>query len=270
MEHGGLARQLLRLILLGEGDIEVLLLADAHADHLLLKARDKGMGADLEGLALGRAAREGDAVHGARVIEVHGVALDHGAILHGNLGRLLPALLLDPGVDLRVGDLGHVLLDGHALVLAEGDVGLHKDLAGELQVLARADLLKLNLRAIDDLELVLLDGRAVDLVKDELEGLVIEHALAVHVLNQLARGLALAEARDVHLTANLDVGLVHRLVELRAIDVKGQLDLIAGNLFHSRAHALLFLLVMVAPRKTQNAIVYYSMLMKKLQSFPGR
>ena len=270
MEHGGLARQLLGVVRLREGHIEVLLLADVHADHLLLKARDEGVGADFEGLALGGAARKGDAVHSTRVVEVHGVALGDGAVLHGDLGRLLLALLLNLGIDLRVGDLGHGLLDGHALVLAQGHVRLDKDLAGELQVLARADLLDLDLRTIDDLQLVLLHGRAVDLVKDELERIVIEDALAVHVLDQLARGLALAEARDVHLTANLDVCLVHRLVELRALDVKGQLHLIAGNLFHGSAHALLFLLVLVASRKPQNAILYYSTQLFKLQSFPAR
>lgn len=128
-------------------------------------------------------------------------------------------------------------LDLNALVLAEGHVRLDEHFAGELQVLAGADLLDINLRTIDDLELVLINGGTVDLVEDQLERLIIEDALAaVHVLDHLARGATLAEARDRHLTANLDVCLVHRGVKLRSVDVKGQLHLIAGNLFNSGAH----------------------------------
>ena len=106
VEDGFLARQLLRVILGREGDVQVLLLADVHADHLLFKARDEGVAADLEGLALGGAAGELHAVHAAGVIEVHGVALGNRAVVNGDLGGLLIALLLDLGVHLVLGHEG--------------------------------------------------------------------------------------------------------------------------------------------------------------------
>ena len=130
------------------------------------------------------------------------------------------------------------LLDLDALVLAQGHVRLDEHFAGELQVLAGADLLDIDLRTVDDLKFVLVDGRAVNFVKDQLEGLVIENAFAVHVLNHLARGVSLAEAGDRDLAAHLDVCLAHRLVKLGRVDVKGKFHLIAGNLFNSGAHDL--------------------------------
>ena len=241
MENSFLARQLLRVILGREGDVQILLLADGHADHLLFKARDEGVAADLEGLVLGGAAGELHAVHAAGVIEVHGVAFGNRAVVNGDLGGLLVALLLDLGVHLVLGHEGVLALDLNALVLAQGHVRLDEHFAGELQVLAGADLLDIDLRTIDDLELVLVDGRAVHLVEDQLERLVIEDAFAVHVLDHLARGVSLAEAGDRDLAAHLDVCLAHRLVELGRVDVKGKFHLIAGNLFNSGAHALMLL-----------------------------
>ena len=196
------------------------------------------MGTDLEGLALSGAAGKSHAVHRTGVVKVHGVAFHDGAILNLNLGGLLVALFLNLGVNLSVGDLSHFLLHSDALVLAEGNLRHNEHLSGELQVLAGADLLDLDLRTIHDVHLVLLNGRAVHFIEDQLESLVVEDALAVHILDHLARRLALAEARDIHLAANLDVSLAHRLVELGGVDVKGQLNLIAGNLFNSNAHAL--------------------------------
>ena len=226
------------MILGREGHVEVLLFADVHADHLLFKARNEGVAADLEGLALGGAARKLHAVHAAGVIEVHGVALGNHAIVHRDFRGLLIALLLDFGVHIVLGHEGVFLLDLDALVLAQGHVRLDEHFAGELQVLAGADLLDIDLRTVDDLKFVLVDGRAVNFVKDQLEGLVIENAFAVHVLNHLARGVSLAEAGDRDLAAHLDVCLAHRLVKLGRVDVKGKFHLIAGNLFNSGAHDL--------------------------------
>ena len=124
MEHGILARQLLAVVLLGEGHVQVLLLADVHTHHLLFKAGDELAGAQGQGLVLRGAALKGHAVHRAHVVELHGVAILQGAF-HVDLTGNLLAVLLNAGINVRVGDglLGHV--HGQALVVAQGHIGRH-------------------------------------------------------------------------------------------------------------------------------------------------
>ena len=54
LENNGLARKVFRMVILGEGDVDVTLVADVHADHLLFKARDERAAADFQGLTLRR------------------------------------------------------------------------------------------------------------------------------------------------------------------------------------------------------------------------
>ena len=79
VEYGVLAFELFCVVFGGEGDVDILFLADVHADELLFKARDKGLGADDELLAFGRAAVEFHAVYRAGVIQVHFIAINYTA-----------------------------------------------------------------------------------------------------------------------------------------------------------------------------------------------
>ena len=240
MEHGSLASQVLSVILLGEGDVQILLLADLHADHLILEAGDEGVAADDQGLILSGAALKGHAVHRAGIVQLHGVTGGHSAILHvhGTGGLLL--ILLDAGVHHVIGDNLLLHLDLQALVLAQLHVGAHEHLAGELQILALADLLHVHLGTVHGLEALRLDGRGIHLGEDDVQSVVIEHAFAVHGLDQLAGGLALAEAGDVDTAAHLQICLIHGLVELLGRHDDGQLGLVAGKLLIGMAHDGLF------------------------------
>ena len=137
VENGVLALQVFGVVLHGEGDGDVLLLADVHADELLLKARDEGLGADHELLAFGRAAVELHAVHGAGIIE-------------RSLRRRLPRRGLQPATRRAICFCScfrrasssslvtacSVREISTPLYVAELDLGVHVHLAAELHVLA--------------------------------------------------------------------------------------------------------------------------------------
>ena len=76
-------RDRLRGVVLGEGDVDILLLAGLHADQLVLETGDKATGADLKIKVLALAAIERLAVVKALKIDIRGVALLHGAV-HGD------------------------------------------------------------------------------------------------------------------------------------------------------------------------------------------
>ena len=68
LEGRGLAGQLLGVVL-GEGDLDILLFAGLETDQLILEAGDERAGAERQGVALGLAALEGLAVDIA--VKVH-------------------------------------------------------------------------------------------------------------------------------------------------------------------------------------------------------
>ena len=104
-------------VVLGEGDVDVLLLAGLHADDLILEAGDKAAGAELEVEVLTLAALEGNAVVEALKVDVGGVALLGGAV-HAHETAVAVGHLLQAGVDVGGHDLDLGLGGLKALVLA--------------------------------------------------------------------------------------------------------------------------------------------------------
>ena len=80
-ERGRLPGELLGVVVVGEGDVEALLLAGLDADELLLEAGDEVAAADLVHLVLALGALDGLAVTAAREVHEHEVAGLHGAVL---------------------------------------------------------------------------------------------------------------------------------------------------------------------------------------------
>ena len=85
---------------------------------------------------------------------------------------------------------------------------------------------------------MLLQGLLVDLREDGVEGVLIEHALAVVILDHLHRGLALAEAGDVDAALELVVGGLQALLELFGLHHEAELHLVGRELFKSRRHGI--------------------------------
>ena len=89
LERSGLARQLLSLILLGERDVHLELLAGLMAGNLLLKARNELAGAQRQGKMLALAALESHAVHKALEVDIRDVAVLSLALTGNDAGVAL-------------------------------------------------------------------------------------------------------------------------------------------------------------------------------------
>ena len=221
MEHNGLAGQLGRIVL-GEGDINILLLAGLHADQLILEAGDKAAGTDLQIKGIALAALESNAVVKALKVDVGGVALLDGA-LHCHQTAVAVSHLLETGVHVGGHDL-HLSLNGlQALVLAQFHLGIHGDSALKHGAFL-ADALDLHLGIANDLQLLLVHGALVSVGQNGVDGFLIKDLGAVHALDHLAGRLAGTEAGNVHLTAHLQIRLVDGGLELLGAHLDGQSD----------------------------------------------
>src|SRR3569623_1901140 len=204
VEGRRLARQFLGLVILREGDVDLLLVAGLHADHLVLETRDQATRADLDRHVGAGATIERHAVDLADEVHHDEVA---GLGLVGRLG-VVPALLL-------VGELLQLLVD-------RAVVGRHRQ-ALELQCLDRRSRhvgqdfqLDLHFGILAELVTVIeadrgLDRRADLLVGDQLLDAFLDRAVerilhqrrAVHLAHQVRRDLAGAEAGHAHLRRDL-------------------------------------------------------------------
>ena len=111
LEGGVLASQLLSLVLLGELDVDVELLAGLVADDLLLETGDEGAGAQHQRVVLGLAALESDAVNEALEVNVNGVAV-LGSTLTGQQTAIAVLHALDLGVNISLVNSLDIFVDG--------------------------------------------------------------------------------------------------------------------------------------------------------------
>ena len=221
MEHHGLAGQLGGVVL-REGDVDVLLLAGLHADKLLLEAGHEAAGADLQIEILALAAVEGHAVVEALEVDVGGIALLDGA-LHGHQTAVAVSHLLQTCVDVGSGHLDLRLGGLQPLVLAQLHLGIHGHGALEHHAVLGAGL-QLHLGIAHRLQTLFLHSGLVGIGQDDIHSLLIEDLCAVHLLDDLAGGLADTEAGYVDLTAHLQIRLVDGGLELLGARLDGQSD----------------------------------------------
>ena len=219
MEDHGLAGQLRRVVL-GEGDVDILLLAGLHADQLVLEAGDKAAGADLQIKVLTLAAIECLAIIKALKIDIRGVALLHGAV-HGDQTAVAVRHLFQPSVHIGSSHLDLRLRRLQALVLAQLHLGIHGHGALEYHAVLGAGL-QLHLGITHHFQLLLLHGRLVGVGQDDIDSLLVEDLSAVHLLDDLAGGLADTEAGYVDLTAHLQIRLIDGGLELLGARLDGQ------------------------------------------------
>ena len=111
LEGGVLAGQFLSLVLLGELDVDVELLAGLVADDLLLKAGDEGAGAQHQRVVLSLAALESNAVNEALEVDVNGVAV-LGSTLTGQQTAIAVLHALDLGVNISLVNSLDIFVDG--------------------------------------------------------------------------------------------------------------------------------------------------------------
>ena len=138
---------------------------------------------------------------------------------------------LDLLVDLRLGGLPRRHGDGDPVDMCEAQFGAKLDLRGVCEVLARNDHVDtIKLGRVDRAQLLGVDGLRVGLF-DECLGRLGENVVTSEVVvDDRARCLAAAKARDAHLRAELVVRLLDRGVDLLGRHGDGQFD---GVVFES-------------------------------------
>ena len=223
LEDHGLAGQI-RMIVLGEGDVQILLVAGLGAHQLLFEAGDEAVGTQLQAVVLTLAAVEGLAVQETLEVDDHGVAF-LGLALHAHETGVAVGELLEALVHVSGGDLHLVLGSREALVLAQRDLGIHGSSGLEGEAVLRALAHHLHGGIAHDLELLLLHSGLIGIGERNIDGFLEKHLCAVHALDHLAGGLAGTEARDIDLLAHLLICLFDGSLKLRRTHLNGQRDL---------------------------------------------
>ena len=192
-ERGVLAGQF-RRVGGGEGDVDIPLLADAGAGHLLLEAGDEVAAAQQQGIVLALAALEGHAVHEALEVQHHLVA--HGGAVGMLGGHVGAGILLHSGLGVLLGQLGLGIHGAEALVLPQLHLGIQVDEGGEREAVG-ADLLHRQGGGAGDGDVLPADGLHQRLGIRLVHGLLIEKVGAVGGLDLLAGRLPLHRAQGL-------------------------------------------------------------------------
>ena len=111
LKTAGLASQLGSLILLGERDVDVKLLAGGVADDLILKAGDEAAAAQGQAVVLSLAALESNTVHKALEVDIRDIAVLSSA-LTGQLTGVALLHTLQLSVHSLIGNSMDRLLNG--------------------------------------------------------------------------------------------------------------------------------------------------------------
>ena len=164
-------------------------------------------------MSLVSAALKLDSVDTAFVVDNCSILELSGSV--GNLYRSGGALSCSLNLCVYFGlfDLANRLCCLNALVVLDGYLGLGKVFAGNRNTLV-IYVAYLDLGLADHLDAGLLNSFLNILGKNVIERVLIKNSLAVHLLNDASRSLALSEAGDGNLGSFLLEDLGYRLVEI--------------------------------------------------------
>ena len=215
-KHDVFAGQIFHVIL-GEGDVDILLLADLHADDLLLKAGNKGTGTELKGVALGLAAVKTLAVEEAVKVDLRSVAHLSLAVVHADLAGIALANAFQLFVHVLVADGDDGLDSLKALVLAERHLGIKIHTEGISGSAVVGHFHVGDAGSTDNAELVFGHAELIGLGGKLVQRVLIKDLGAVHAFNDLTRSLTLAEAGDIYLRFVLQVSRLNGGFKLRLV-----------------------------------------------------
>ena len=227
------------MILLGERDVDLTLLADLRTDELILEARDEAVRADFERIVLALAAFKCLSVNEALEVERHEVAvLDLSAL--GGIDHLAAATThaLDFLVDVLIRDLIDLLFNLDALVLAERYLGLCREACLEDDILSLFQCHDLDIGARNGRHVLLLQGVGKRLVRHGVKCRIKNRLLADALLDDMARRLALAEAWDAHAVCKVLASLRLGLLQDLRFYLYCQHDLVVVHLLCSNLHSM--------------------------------
>jgi len=227
------------MVLFRELDVDVALLADLCADELILEARDEAVGADLQRVILALAAVECLAVNEALEVERREVAVFYLSAFRC-IDELALAVLerLELLLDILIRDVHFVLRHVEALVVTELDFRTRRDRCLEDEVLALFQRLDVDARTRYRIDLLLIECLAEGLRSNDVESLLQDSILADVALDDHARSLALAEARDADAICEALACLLDCLVDLCCFDFNRQSDLLVLSIFYRNFHCV--------------------------------
>ena len=221
LEHDGLAGKL-RAVVLGEGHVQILLITGLESDHALFKAGNKGVRSQLQSIVLPLAAFKGHSVVKALEINENSVAL-FGLALHvhqagGTLNERLELIF-----HVLVGDVDFLFRRSESFILADLVLRLYGNQGFKCKAVL-ADLQDFHLRIGHGVQALLLHSLGISVRIELVDGVLIEHAGAIHTLDDLAGSVTLPEPGNGDILPVLPVDLIHRGLKLLGADLDDQLD----------------------------------------------
>lgn len=196
LEDNVLARKLLRLIIGGEGNVDIALFTFVHADHLLFKTGYEGVRTDLEGVVLG-----GTAFKLLVVKETCKINNGVVAILNGTVNAYRAGLSFKPVIDFLFDVfIRNSILNSfnfYTLVLTEFNCGAGNDFGGEVNavLLGYGSEMDFGLELGNDV--MLRKSIGVSVLNERIEFIIPKYVLAIGFFDDLARSLSPAEAGNL-------------------------------------------------------------------------
>ncbi|CDN42669.1 hypothetical protein BN871_BS_00260 [Paenibacillus sp. P22] len=224
------------MVLLGESHFDVLEVSRRHADDLLLKAWDEGVGAQLERVTLGLSAFESLSVDEAFEIDDGYVAVLGSAFFNDNeLGMaLLEAIQLRAQLFFGYFGIGRRNFD--AFVIAKLHFGLDGYFCLEFEGFALGELLDVDLRTVNRLYARFLEGIGIRRRKQDVDRVLVEALHAEAGFEHAPRYFAFAEARNVHAAYDFLECLVERVLDLLRSDFNVDRDDVRFYFLPSSCH----------------------------------
>ena len=191
-------------------------------NQLILKARNELTAADGQREAFALAAVKCYTIDEALKVHVDLVTVLNRTVIHGNDSRISLTQHIDLCVDLIVSNILDLFRSLYALILRNGNLRLGNAGCLDDNAVFLADGCYLNLGSVHQNQLGFLDGIAQLRAQQAVDGILIEHALAVDLLYHFPGSLALPEALQSNILLLLLVGLLHCVLKHVSGNLKGK------------------------------------------------
>ena len=193
------------------GDRE--LFVNVVADQLLFEARDKGVGTDLQIVALIFSAFKSNTVYETFVIDRYCIAVLNCTALNRNHTAISVLQTLQLSFNCLIRRSIETVLRFYTLVLTELNFRLNCYCDRIFDALVVTDLLDIQFRTGNDLQVMLLDSFSICRVYNVIDSIIVEHTLSVILLYKFKRCLTLTETRDLKTILILIKGLLKRVLK---------------------------------------------------------
>ena len=280
VEHRGLTLKVFRLIIFGEGNVDVLFLADRHTHDLIFKPGNELTAAERKIEALRFAAVELHAVHRAHEIDICDIAVLRRSVRNRHLACVSIEQSIELRLDLLVLNSIRVLLDFHTLIRGNFYLRIYGNDRRKHDLLV-LELIHGNLGLADEGILFgfLFDRLIVALGKKDIQAVLVKYALAVNVLDNVLGRLALTEAVHREFISRFHVRLRERVLPFLTVELEGDLDGAFfrrfGSVFHNYLSpafiCCLFFVFLPSGRAKSRAffrsLVYFTTFIKENKAF---